>query len=114
MFVFWYCHKRGRETRLDKERLAAESGANSEREAPDSTFGSEASDNDGDSLLGESSTSAAKGKDNEKAEPPLILSDGKEGNVEDMPSVSHLPDPKSVPLPATPAAEKEKAIPPPK
>lgn len=25
LFVFWYCHKRGKETRLEKERLAAES-----------------------------------------------------------------------------------------
>jgi len=24
LFIFWYCHKRGRETRLEKERLAAE------------------------------------------------------------------------------------------
>lgn len=24
LFVFWYCHKRGKETRLEKERLAAE------------------------------------------------------------------------------------------
>jgi len=23
LFVFWYCHKRGRETRLERERLAA-------------------------------------------------------------------------------------------
>jgi hypothetical protein len=110
LFVFWYCHKRGRETRLDKERLAGE--------APDSTFGSEASDNDGDSLIGESSTSNAnanaknKDKDEEKTEPPLILRDNKEegtgADVDDMPSVLHLPDPKTVPLPETPAAEKEK------
>jgi hypothetical protein len=24
LFVFWYCHKRGKETRLEKERLATE------------------------------------------------------------------------------------------
>jgi len=24
LFVFWYCHKRGKETRLEKERLAAQ------------------------------------------------------------------------------------------
>jgi hypothetical protein len=24
LFVFWYCHKRGKETRLERERLAAE------------------------------------------------------------------------------------------
>jgi len=26
LFVFWYCHKRGKETRLSKEKLAGESG----------------------------------------------------------------------------------------
>jgi hypothetical protein len=26
LFVFWYCHKRGRETRLDREKLAAGAG----------------------------------------------------------------------------------------
>jgi hypothetical protein len=26
LFVFWYCHKRGRETRLEKENLAADAG----------------------------------------------------------------------------------------
>ena len=25
--MFWYCHKRGRETRLERERLAAEDAA---------------------------------------------------------------------------------------
>ena len=24
LLIFWYCHKRGREVRLEKERLAAE------------------------------------------------------------------------------------------
>ncbi|KAF2661236.1 hypothetical protein K491DRAFT_701219 [Lophiostoma macrostomum CBS 122681] len=111
LFVFWYCHKRGRETRLDKERLAAEGEAAG---APDSTFGSEASDNDGDSLLGESSTSNARNE--EKPEPPLILRDNKEegsAGVDDMPSVLHLPDPKTVLLPETPA-EKQKEAPLPK
>ncbi|KIW08393.1 uncharacterized protein PV09_01305 [Verruconis gallopava] len=27
LFVFWYCHKRGKETRLEKERLAAQDAA---------------------------------------------------------------------------------------
>jgi hypothetical protein len=30
LFVFWYCHKRGRETRLEKERLAAENNDSDE------------------------------------------------------------------------------------
>lgn len=30
IFVFWYCHKRGKETRLDRERLSAEDAADSD------------------------------------------------------------------------------------
>jgi hypothetical protein len=30
LFIFWYCHKRGKETRLEKERLAAEDGSDME------------------------------------------------------------------------------------
>jgi len=26
LFVFWYCHKRGKESRLEKEKLAAQEG----------------------------------------------------------------------------------------
>ncbi|KAF2865876.1 hypothetical protein BDV95DRAFT_585256 [Massariosphaeria phaeospora] len=89
LFVFWYCHKRGRETRLDKERLADSSLASSA-----SSF----TDNDGDSarinIEGESSRA------NEEPAPPLIISDNKEPGPEqpsaatqDLPSVSHLPEP---------------------
>jgi hypothetical protein len=35
LFVFWYCHKRGRETRLDQERLAAEDAESMTAEADD-------------------------------------------------------------------------------
>lgn len=95
LFVFWYCHKRGRETRLEKERLAAEqesglaSSASSLTDDADSVFGprSDASD----AALGE-------GPDpKEKPTPPLIISDGKEdepsASIQDMPSVKGLPDP---------------------
>ncbi|EFQ88666.1 hypothetical protein CFE70_009961 [Pyrenophora teres f. teres 0-1] len=85
LFVFWYCHKRGRETRLEKERLAAEegqSGASSINEDADSIFGSKANIKDGD---------------REVPQEPLIITDGKEKEAElsDLPSVSHLPDPKA-------------------
>jgi hypothetical protein len=100
MFVFWYCHKRGRETRLEKEGLAA-------KEAESGLASSASSFADDDSLLstrGEASGSKSK---EEKAEPPLIIGDSAEASqkpstaVEDMPSVVHLPDPKTVPLPKT-------------
>ncbi|KAI8937093.1 hypothetical protein NX059_006308 [Plenodomus lindquistii] len=100
LFVFWYCHKRGRETRLEKEGLAAseaqlgESSTSSMNDGTDSIFGDKPKGNDGDA--GE-------------PKPPLIISDGQDSEgttaaVADLPSVSHLPDPKDgqVPVPATP------------
>jgi len=83
--VFWYCHKRGRETRLEKERLAAEEGQSGESsitEDADSIFGSKAN---------------IKDEDGEVAQEPLVITDGKEKEAElsDLPSVSHLPDPKA-------------------
>ncbi|KAF2735070.1 hypothetical protein EJ04DRAFT_492377 [Polyplosphaeria fusca] len=111
LFVFWYCHKRGREVRLEGERLAAEG---------DSALTSSASsfDDDGDSLVEEKQKGeSSKRTEKEKPEPPLIIHDDKEeegrpsATVEDMPSVSHLPEPSSVPVPEsngpTPMKEKE-------
>ena len=102
LFVFWYCHKRGRETRLEKERLAAEdadggpvSSASSVADDGDSIFGSK--------HLGESSTQDIA---QEKPDPPLIISDGRpneydrsRATVNDMPSVKDLPSPA---VPSTP------------
>ncbi|KAL5115741.1 hypothetical protein ACEQ8H_006349 [Pleosporales sp. CAS-2024a] len=97
LFVFWYCHKRGRETRLEKERLAAEegesaraSGASSLNEDADSIFGEKAKQNPNES---------ASGAVLEQPVEPLIIQDSREKEatkaaVSDMPSVSHLPDPK--------------------
>jgi hypothetical protein len=104
--VFWYCHKRGRETRLEKERLAAEegesaraSGASSIKEDADSIFGEKRKP------VGSSSAPAA-----EQPTEPLIISDKRETEdaaVADLPSVSHLPEPKDGKAPAAPApAEK--------
>jgi len=92
LFVFWYCHKRGREVRLETEKLAADGGP-----ALDS---SASFTDDGGSIMeeGESSKTDAKQTEKEKASPPLILHDDKEATVNDMPSVSHLPDPNSAPL----------------
>ncbi|KAH9871816.1 hypothetical protein J1614_006073, partial [Plenodomus biglobosus] len=105
LFVFWYCHKRGRETRLEKERLAAEdsqlggSSASSINDETDSIFGDKPKGNDGDA---------------DAPKPPLIISDGNDpegttASVADLPSVSHLPDPKEgqVPVPATPHPQQK-------
>ena len=107
LFVFWYCHKRGRETRLEKEGLAAQEA--------DSALASSASsfteDAESRSQNAEASSSS-KEKGDEKAEPPLIISDSREdpqqttATVDDLPSVLNLPDPNTAPLPDTPAKEK--------
>jgi len=105
LFVFWYCHKRGREVRLEKEKLAAEGG--------DPALDSSASftDDAGSIEEGESSNNNAQQTEKEKASPPLILHDDKEATVNDMPSVSHLPDPNSAPLPATQLKEEPLKVP---
>jgi hypothetical protein len=107
LFVFWYCHKRGRETRLEKERLAVEesqagrvSSASSVHEDVDSIFGSQLKTREGEG------TRAAT-----PPQEPLIISDGKEkegqaGTVSDLPSVSHLPDPKAGEAPPPPSGGK--------
>ncbi|CAN9314161.1 unnamed protein product [Alternaria alternata] len=107
LFVFWYCHKRGRETRLEKERLAAEEGQAGRISSASSI------NEDTDSIFGDQSK--AKTRDSGKITPasppqePLIIRDSKEKEeqsaaVADLPSVSHLPDPTSgqVPKTATP------------
>lgn len=111
LFVFWYCHKRGRETRLEKERLAAEEGQSGQASSASSING------DADSIFGDKAktTQNRQGENEEVPRSPLIISDGKEQGqssgaaVQDMPSVAHLPDPKAgeAPEPASaPPASK--------
>jgi hypothetical protein len=102
MFVFWYCHKRGRETRLEKEAQAAKDGEaavveeiSSDTDDNDSIFGDPNKAKANAQAVGEASNT--QGED--KPAPPLIIGDGKEGDVgssakvEDMPSVKDLPEP---------------------
>ncbi|EOA82867.1 hypothetical protein ACJQWK_04433 [Exserohilum turcicum] len=100
LFVFWYCHKRGREVRLENERLAAE-----DENRASASGASSVKDDEVDSIFG-SQIRNAEGKSTRPSTPPkepLVISDGKEKTaVEDMPSVSHLPDPKSGEAPAVP------------
>ncbi|CAI6340226.1 unnamed protein product [Periconia digitata] len=92
LFVFWYCHKRGRETRLEKERAATEDGS-----GPASSAASLADDNDsifGNKRVveGESSKGATSA---DKQDTAVDASKPQEPapKVEDMPSVKDLPDP---------------------
>ncbi|KAF1921071.1 hypothetical protein BDU57DRAFT_509656 [Ampelomyces quisqualis] len=115
LFVFWYCHKRGRETRLEKERLAAEDGGSARASSASSI------NEDADSIFGEkpkrkpvgSGAPVAAASTEQPAE-PLIIRDGEaregaaaEAAVADLPSVSHLPDPKDSKAPGS-AAPVEK------
>lgn len=93
LFVFWYCHKRGRETRLEKERLAAEEGgsglassAASFTDDNDSIFGNKKE------AQGESSTSADNTGSSE-APTAAPISQESTTKIEDLPSVKDLPDP---------------------
>jgi hypothetical protein len=110
--VFWYCHKRGKETRLEKERLAA-----SDAELSRASSASSINENDNDSIFGEKpkrkpvGSGAATAQRTEQPTEPLIIGDGREqSTVSDLPSVSHLPDPKDsagkVPEPKTPVEKK--------
>ncbi|KAF2032345.1 hypothetical protein EK21DRAFT_87212 [Setomelanomma holmii] len=109
LFVFWYCHKRGRETRLEKERLAAEDAGSAQASSASSI------NEDADSIFGEKPKRRPVGSGEQQAretpQEPLIISDGREeapATVSDLPSVSHLPDPKDgkVSEPALPAEKK--------
>ena len=84
LFVFWYCHKRGRETRLEKERLAVETDPDAET----------ASDLEESEVLENPSAGI---------ESPITIHSNPSGNdkpsVSDMPPAINQPEPKAVPLP---------------
>ena len=100
LFVFWYCHKRGREVRLEKERLTAEQ-ASAEASGASSAVAS-----DDDSVFGDKKRQKTKAT-SEPAPPvageptePTIIKDNKEdgkATVADLPDVSQLPEPGQAP-----------------
>lgn len=99
LFVFWYCHKRGREVRLEKERLAAET-ASAEASGASSAVAS-----DDDSVFGDKKRQKTKATSEPiprvEGEPrePTIIKDNKEEDkvtVADLPDVSQLPEPGEV------------------
>ena len=76
LFVFWYCHKRGREVRLDKERIATSAEASeTETDLEDSTV-----------------------LESEAAEPTLSTD-----NDPDLEKILNQPEPKEVALPESPS-----------
>ncbi|KAH8732262.1 hypothetical protein GQ44DRAFT_735194 [Phaeosphaeriaceae sp. PMI808] len=104
LFVFWYCHKRGRETRLEKERLAAEEGESARVSSASSI------NEDTDSIFGDKPKRKPVASASEQPTQPLVIGDGREEQrtVADLPSVKHLPDPNEgkVPEPALPVLKK--------
>ena len=92
LFVFWYCHKRGKETRLEKERLATDGGDLSV---------SDVSDIEDDATPGASK--GPESKKSETAEAKEISNSSATSNeaLRNLPSVQDLPDPVLTPLPET-------------
>lgn len=110
LFVFWYCHKRGREVRLEREATMRDSSSSLEEEANTPRVvlvpGSKPS-GEGDGATGgpsdsmSSSRAGGPGAD-EGMEPALTIHEppvGSDPRVVDLPSVLDLPDPNTVPLP---------------
>ncbi|KZM27177.1 uncharacterized protein EKO05_0004659 [Ascochyta rabiei] len=98
LFVFWYCHKRGRETRLEKERLAADT-ASAEASGTSSAVAS-----DDDSVFGDKKRQKTKATsepvprvEGEATEPLIIKDDKEKATVHDLPDVTQLPDPGTAP-----------------
>ncbi|OMP82674.1 hypothetical protein BK809_0006984 [Diplodia seriata] len=111
LFVFYYCHKRGREVRLEREAASAQSSQSDISVEPKIVLvpgtkppgsGDEgAAAGPSDSM--HSSRGPSGGNDDGGGyEPPLTIHEqpvGSDPRVVDLPSVLNLPDPKTVPLP---------------
>ncbi|KKY27308.1 hypothetical protein UCDDS831_g00879 [Diplodia seriata] len=112
LFVFYYCHKRGREVRLEREAASAQSSQSDISVEPKIVLvpgtkppgsGDEgASAGPSDSMHSSRGPSGTGNDDGGGYEPPLTIHEqpvGSDPRVVDLPSVLNLPDPKTVPLP---------------
>ncbi|KAK6441443.1 hypothetical protein LTR95_002324 [Oleoguttula sp. CCFEE 5521] len=117
MFVFWYCHKRGKEVRLAKEQAALKEGDGAsdvaeddddEIEVSDLEDGEDTDEKTGEEATGESSEEHSKDNADDVAEKlaEKVDSDSKgEGEKADVLNAS---EPKDVPLPETAADDGAK------
>nr|OQO26539.1 hypothetical protein B0A51_08786 [Rachicladosporium sp. CCFEE 5018] len=117
MFVFWYCHKRGKEVRLAKEQAALEEGdgtadvvddEDDDIEVSDSEDGEEADEKIGEEATEKPTEADSKGNADHVAEKlaQKVDSDSKgEGEKADVLNAS---EPKNVPLPETAADDGAK------
>lgn len=99
MFVFWYCHKRGKQVRLDREKEELE--ASSKDGAADDGEGADfdASDTEGD-------------EDDMAQQIASAVKNDRESNAKkeaDRNDILTQPDPAHVPLPDTEKGEKDAA-----
>ncbi|KAF2761309.1 hypothetical protein EJ05DRAFT_536107 [Pseudovirgaria hyperparasitica] len=116
LFVFWYCHKRGRETRLETEQREskerAESAANSSDSDADDSIVLTPTNYYEESLKKQAEEQRAASNAT-SSEPPLTIHDDRvdqrpvSPRVENLPSVLDLPEPKEVPLPSATPGEKK-------
>ena len=83
--MFWYCHKRGREVRLENERLTASQASLDEE------------------TEGEASAEATDVEDSTVLEKDI-------GEEKNKPSVLDQPDPKEVPLPGEKTSAKKGTV----
>ncbi|OJD39735.1 uncharacterized protein BKCO1_2000320 [Diplodia corticola] len=115
LFVFYYCHKRGREVRLEREAASARSSESDISIEPKIVLvpgtrppgsgddGAAAGPSDSmHSSRGPSDGQDGGGGGSGSYEPPITIHEqpsGTDSRVVDLPSVLDLPDPKTVPLP---------------
>ncbi|GME58456.1 hypothetical protein GTA08_BOTSDO05859 [Neofusicoccum parvum] len=102
LFVFWYCHKRGRQVRLEHEASARASETSLDEREPRIVL-TPGTKPPGDNEGGPSdSMTSSRGFDGDAGganEPAITILDDGDPRVVDLPSVLELPDPKTVPLP---------------
>ena len=86
MFVFWYCHKRGKEVRLAREAAEGQEGEEDILEVEDSD------EDDAEKVEGSD-------EEAEEAEEPQEDLEKLEKDVDEKADVLNQPDPPEVPLP---------------
>lgn len=101
MFVFWYCHKRGKQVRIDRENETKAKEAGEKEGAEDDFDGSDfdATDSDSGDVDGAAERIVEAVKQDQAA-----------GSGADKDKILNQPDPTQVPLPGTEKGEKGAAL----
>jgi hypothetical protein len=98
MFVFWYCHKRGKQVRLDRETEAGEAGEASKTDEAEGGSDFDATDSEGGDV-DDAAEKIAQAVKNDSAESSGAKDD-----------VLNQPEPAQVPLPDAEKGEKGAAL----